>query len=340
MKRLALAIAAGLARVASAEDLADWAAWEEAYQFDCNAPFAGVAKPEVKTGGGFVYEFAGGTIKVRREKPRKEKAAKLGVIAGIKDLEPETQDALKKVLALFEAADVDALVIGGDTAEAPKDLDKIYGFLVETTKRPILTIAGNTERGGAHNYAVAKLRKAGSFHLINMGLSRRYDGEGVDLVSLAGYHDKRYLHLSGGCLYTDKAVGEAVSAAKAADDPVVLLSHGPPKQTGKQALDYVPQVGNVGDPALGELIKQGKIPFGVFGHILEAGGHASDLAGKLLPQKKLFGALYLNQGSVNPLIWKMNDGTTSYGLAAILTVQGKQASYEMIRLQKPPPTKE
>ncbi len=340
MKRWAVAIAVGLADLARAEDVADWPAWQEAYQFDCNAPFAPVAKPEAASFGGFRYEFAGGTIKVRRETPRKEKAARLGVIAGIKDLEPETQDALKKVLALFEAADVDAVVIGGDTAEEPEALDKIYGFLVEATKRPMLTIAGNTERGGAHNYAVAKLRKAGNVHLINMGLSRRYDGEGFDLVSLAGYHDKRYLHLSGGCLYTDKAVSEAVSAAKAADDPVVLLSHGPPKQTGKQALDFVPQVGNVGDPALGELIKQAKIPFGVFGHILEAGGHATDLGGKLLPQKKPFAALYLNQGSVNPLIWKMNDGTTSYGLAAILTVQGKQASYEMIRLPKPPPSKE
>src|SRR5207253_655344 len=142
---------------------------------------------------GFKYEFQGGTVKVRRETPRKEKAAKLGVIAGIKDLEPETEEALKKVLAQFEAADIDALIVGGDTAEEPEVLDKIYAFLAETVKRPILTIAGNTERGGAHNYAVAKARKAGALHLINMGLSRRYDGEGVDVVSLSGYHDKKYL---------------------------------------------------------------------------------------------------------------------------------------------------
>ena len=171
MKRAALMLAL-VAPCAWAEDLADWAAWEEAYQFDCNAPFAGVGKPETKTIGAFRYEFAGGTVKVRRETPRADKATvKIGVLAGIKDFEPETKDALQIVLAKFEAADVDVVLVGGDSSEAPDVLDQIYGYLVEATKRPILTIAGNTERGGAHNYAVSKLRKAGQLHLINMGLT-------------------------------------------------------------------------------------------------------------------------------------------------------------------------
>jgi hypothetical protein len=93
----------------------------------------------------------------------------------------------------------------------------------------------------------------------------------------------------------------------------------------------------VGDPKLADLLKRMKVPFGVFGHILEAGGHATDLGGKPLAQKKLFPALYVDQGSANPLIWKMNDGTTAYGLAAILTVDGKQASYEVLKAPKPPP---
>ncbi len=334
---LAAAIAAA---PAFADDVADWAAWQNAYEFDCNAPFASVQKPEAAKLGAFTYEFAGGTVKVRRETPRKDKAVKLGVIAGIKDLEPETKDALAKVLAQFDAADVDVILVGGDSAEAPEPLEQIYAYLVEATKRPMLSIAGNTERGGAHNYAIAKQRKAGHLHLINMGLTRRYDGEGVDVVALSGYHDKRYLHVTGGCLYTEKAVAEVGAAVRASDDPVVFLAHGPPKQQGGKAIDYVPQVGNVGDTALNAIITEAKIPFGVFGHILEAAGHATDLSGKqVLPQKKPQKTLYLNQGSVNPLVWKLNDGTTSYGLAAIVTVKDKQASYEMIRLPKPPPAK-
>ena len=336
MKAAALAVAL-VGGSTSADELADWAAWEEAYQFDCNAPFGTVGTPQKQSLAGFAYEFAGGTVKVRREAPRAGKDLKVGVLAGIKDFEPETKEALQRVLAQFETADVDLVLVGGDSSEAPDVLDQIYGFLVEATKRPILTVAGNTERGGAHNYAIGKLRKAGHVQLINMGLTRRFDGEGVDVVSLSGYHDKRYLHLSGGCLYTEQAIAQTGAAARASDDPVVLLTHGPPKQSGGRALDYVPQVGNVGDPALGALIKEAKIPFGVFGHILEAGGHATDLAGKLLPQKKAFKALYLNQGSVNPLPWKLNDGTTSYGLAAVMTLKGALASYEMIRLPRPAP---
>jgi hypothetical protein len=43
----------------------------------------------------------------------------------------------------------------------------------------------------------------------------------------------------------------------------------------------------------------------------------------------------VNQGSANPLPWKLNDGTTSYGLAALLTIDGKKASYEILRGAKP-----
>ncbi|MBL8953363.1 MAG: hypothetical protein JNK82_21495, partial [Myxococcaceae bacterium] len=210
-------------------------------------------------------------------------------------------------------------------------------WLPKQTKRPMVSITGNTERSGAHNYAIAKARKAGYLNLINMGLQRRYDGPGFDLVSISGYHDKTYLHLSGGCIYNDQALTDAETAIRAADDPVVMLVHGPPRQSGKQAIDFVPGAGNVGDPKLADLLKRMKVPFGVFGHILEAGGHATDLGGKPIAQKKPSAALYVNQGSANPLPWKMNDGTTSYGLAAVMTVTGKQASYEVLKAPKPAP---
>jgi Icc-related predicted phosphoesterase len=315
----------------------DFAAYEEQYQFECNAPWVRVDPPEKKSLHGYAYEFGGASVKVRRETPAAKGPVRLGLLAGIKDAEPETLETLKRFLEAFEKADVEAVIVGGDTAEQPEVLDAIYAWLVEATKRPILSIAGNTERAGAHNYAIAKLRKAGHLHLLNMGLLRRYDGPGFDVVSLSGYHDKTYLHLSGGCIYSDQAIIDAESAVRACDDPVVMLVHGPPRQSGKAALDFVPGAGNVGDPRLADFLKRMKVPFGVFGHILEAGGHATDLKGTPLPQKKLLPALYVDQGSANPLIWKMNDGTTAYGLAAILTIDGKLASYEVLRAPKPKP---
>lgn len=318
----------------------DWGAFEEAYQFECNAPWVLITDaPQTVKYDGWIYEHAGASIKVRRDKPALAKSGpvKLGLLAGIKDLEKETQETLKRFLDAFEQADVEVIVVGGDTAEQTEVLDAVYAWLPKQTKRPIVSIAGNTERAGAHNYAIGKVRKGGTLNLINLGLIRRYDGLGFDLVSLSGYHDKTYLHLSGGCIYSDQALTDAESAIRAADDPVIMLVHGPPRQTGKAALDFVPGAGNVGDAKLTELIKKMKVPFGIFGHILEAGGHATDLSGKPLPPKKPAAALYVNQGSANPLPWKMNDGSTSYGLAAIMTVSGNKASYEVLKAPKPAP---
>ncbi len=330
----AAAVAVLLSTIAFAEDPKDFAAWEDAYAFDCNGPYRSLATADVVSSGGFKLELSGGSARLRREKPRTG-PAKLGLLAGIKDLDPETEALLTVFLADFEKADVELIIIGGDTAEEPDVLDKVYAFLSTATRRPLLTVTGNTERSSAHNASVLKVRRAGNPHLLNASLIRRFDGEGFDVVTLAGYHDKRYLHLTGGCLYPDKAIDEVAEAAKDSSDPVVFLAHGPPKQTGSAALDFVPGAGNVGDPRLTELISRAKLPFGVFGHILEAAGHGTDLKGKVLPPKKLHAQLFVNQGSANPLPWKLNDGTTSYGLAAILTIDGKKASYEMLRAPKP-----
>lgn len=321
-----------LAPLAHAED---FAAWEERYQFDCNGPFEHFSPADVKDREGWRFEHTGGTVKIRRASARKAKKPTLGLLAGIKDLEPETKAMLDTFLAAFEKADVDAIVIGGDTSSEPEGLDQILEYLTKATNRPLLVIAGNMERGAALNYAILKQRKAGALHLINLDVIRRYDGEGVDVIGLGGYHDKAYLHLAGGCIYKDKDVEALERAAAAADDPVVLLSHGPLRQKGQQAIDYVPGADNVGDPRLTALVQKAKINFGISGHILEAAGHATDVAGKPVPPKKPSAQLFVNQGSANPLPWKLNDGTTTYGVAALMTIDGKTASYEVLRGAKP-----
>jgi Icc-related predicted phosphoesterase len=313
----------------------DFAAWEERYQFDCNGPYETFSPPDVKEREGWRFEHTGGTVKVRRQKPRAGKKPVLGLLAGIKDLDAETKATVDAFLAQFEKADVDAIVIGGDSSSEPEGLDTILDYLVKATNRPLLVIAGNMERGAALNYSILKLRKAGHLHLLNLDVIHRYDGDGVDVLGLGGYHDKAYLHLAGGCIYKDKDLDALERAAADADDPVVLLTHGPPRQKGQQAIDYVPGADNVGDPKLTALINKAKINFGIHGHILEAAGRATDLSGKPLPQKKPQTSLFVDQGSANPIPWKLNDGTTSYGLAAMLTLDGKKASYEVLRAPKP-----
>lgn len=340
MSRPALAVAAALVAfpVAAAEPLAGFDAYEDAHQFDCNGPWEHFSPADVRTVGAFRYEHTGATVKLTRVAPKPKGPAKLGLLAGIKDAEPDTLALVRTFLARFEQEDVDAVVLGGDTSSEPDVLEKLYAFFAEATKRPVLSIAGNMERGASHAYAILKARKAGALHLLNLDMIRRADGEGFDVVSLGGYHDKAYLHLSGGCLYTEQHLETALTAAKSADDPVVWLSHGPPRGKGKTDIDYVPGAGNVGDPRINDVLTRAKIRFGVSGHILEAAGKATDLAGKVQPQKRLVPTLFVNQGSANPLPWKLNDGGTSYGLAAVLTLDGGKASYEILKGPKPAPT--
>jgi len=199
MNRLSTALGCLLSCSALAENpIPELAAWEEKVQFECNAPFENVPGPKASALGGFSYEHRGATVKVRRDSEAKKGPVKLGVLAGIKDAEPETRAALKTFLSAFGAADVEAILIGGDTAEQPEQLEQVYEFLVQMTTRPMLSTTGNTERAGSHNYAIAKQRKAGHTQLLNGGLLRRYDGAGFDMVSLSGCHDKTFLHLSGG----------------------------------------------------------------------------------------------------------------------------------------------
>lgn len=317
--------------VAKADTFAEW---EARYQFDCNGPFAQFSPPEVeKLAGGMTLEHTGGTVKLRRDVARKQVI--FGVLAGIKDLEPETKALLERFLAAFEKADVDAILVGGDTSSEPDGLDSILGFLASATHRPILVIAGNMERGAALAYSILKVRASGAKHLLNLGLIRRVDLAGVDVVSLSGYHDKAWLHLAAGCVYGEKNLDEAERAIAASDDPVLLLTHGPPRMKGPWAIDYVPGADNVGDPRLTALITRAHVAFGVSGHILEAGGKATDLTGHPLASRRPWPSLFLNPGSANPLPWRQNDGSTAFGLAAVLTIEGHKASYEVLRGEKP-----
>jgi hypothetical protein len=110
------------------------------------------------------------------------------------------------------------------------------------------------------------------------------------------------------------------------------VAHGPPKQVGKKAIDLATGAGNVGDPQMTELLQRAKVPFGIFGHILEAGGRGTDLSGKKPRKpKKWHPTLYVNAGTANPDPWPMLDGRTSRGMALYVEVKRKKARFEVLR---------
>ena len=303
-----------------------WEAYHASHSLDCQATEA-LDPPETVHHAGFTYLFRGTAVQVRRDAKRAHPEVRLGVLSGLKELDPGTQALLADWLARFKAQDVDAVIVDGDSAEDESRLDDVFAALAGSGL-PTYVVIGNWEGRASFNRALHDAAKEHP-NLINADFARRYDGEGFDLISLPGYYDRNYVRSSGGCVYTAADAKGLVALAAQADDPVVLVTHGPPKQSGKAAIDFVPDTGNVGDPNLAAAITEAKIHFGVHGHILEAGQRATDLAGKPVAQNKLVPALFVNPGPANALPWKLNDGKTSTGAAALLTLQGGKAKWEL-----------
>jgi hypothetical protein len=124
------------------------------------------------------------------------------------------------------------------------------------------------------------------------------------------------------------AAEDAQGLGRGAPSPVVLISHGPPRQEGRAALDVTEEGHNIGDPELTAAIAQAKIPFGIFGHILESGDRATDLEGKkAIRPGQAVPALDLNPGPAFADPWNLNSGGVSHGMAAILTIKNGKGEW-------------
>lgn len=333
---LALLLAA-LSLSARAEEAPakDFEAYQDQYENTCVGPAEGrQTEPTKFTMGGFSYELNGGKGRITRLSKRAvEGEIRLGVLSSIKDDEEETRQNIDEFLAKFKAADVDAILVGGDTAINESEIEPILNR-VAGLDVPVLVVIGNAENKSSFNRATLASHRAHR-NVINVDFVRSIELDGWNMVSLPGYYDKRYTHQSGPCIYKPEDTRKLKNIVAELKGPVVLLAHGPPKQAGKLAIDYVPDVGNVGDQDLSDVMAAAKIPFGIFGHILEAGAKATDPSGKKeLKAGTWADALYLNPGSSNSLPWRLNTGEATYGTAAVLTLAGPKAKYEIHRAKQ------
>ncbi|RME28107.1 MAG: hypothetical protein D6806_03450, partial [Deltaproteobacteria bacterium] len=225
-----------------------------------------------------------------------------------------------------------------------EDIVEMLSVLAESDL-PLFVIIGNRECKSTFNMALATL--AEDFpNVFNLNFIRRVDLDDIDIISQPGYHDPEYVHcrwdkciyFESDTLFLDKLVAEA-------NDPVLLVSHGPPRQKDRNGIDVVSEGANVGCPWLTEAIRRNKIPFGAFGNIQEAGGKATNLDGDtIIPKGKFVDSLYINPGPADSMAWSMNDGTESHGMAAVLEIVDNKARYEIFRVgqeaePKPAPAK-
>src|SRR5262249_30767224 len=227
----------------------------ERYQVDnettCIGPSDKVFdKADSWSADGFDFEVKGARAQVRAAGAQKE--ARIGLLSAIKDFSLETKTNLEQFITAFRKAGVSAIVVDGDSAYGVGDQDSTLAELftwLGAQGMPVYAIIGNSESRSSFNRALlAAYRKHPN--VINLDLVRRVDSDGFTLVSLPRYSDQRSIHESAGCRYKPEDAQELARIARGSAQPVVLVTHGPPKQAGKAALDVTTDGHNVGDPNL------------------------------------------------------------------------------------------
>lgn len=301
---------------------------------NCVGPIQ-TGEPTTLTLGDRTFERTGSTLRLQGEAEATE--VKIGVLANMNQATAENLFNLQRYLSFFDKEGVELILVAGDTGEERKDIEPLLAAVAESG-RPVLAIAGNREKTTDFVESVRAVAKERP-NLLNGNEIRHLAWHGLDVITLPGYHDARYIHQEPdqGCRYFLEDVQALTTLAKEAKNPVLLLAHGQPKGATPTALDVIaPGKEHIGDENLNEAIESAEIAFGVFGNVKEAGGLAlRDLDGKeVVEEGALVKTLYLNPGAADSLEWVMNDGSTATGMAAVLHVQGQQASYRMYRAPK------
>jgi hypothetical protein len=317
-----------------------WAVALERYGSSCPAPFFTLAAPESRTIAGAPFTLHGSRLHYTG--PAQKGPLAIGVLGSVKDASPETRANLAVAAREFQRAGVAFVVVNGDlVGETSDSVGPVVDALGETFSIPVFVHSGNSEWTSAFSESINSAAARWP-QIVNMNLVRDVAWGGIHVISLPGYHDRKFLR-EGACHYSADdvaAVAEYARGVAAMGDVVVLSAHGPPRGRGKGALDVIHDGDNVGDEQISDLLRGG-ISFGLFSHILESGGRATAdvdaTSGVPLPMKTPTKKLYVNVGAATSFAWGMVDGKTSRGMAAIVRVQqnadGADAMAEFITLR-------
>src|SRR5437016_9844757 len=257
---------------------------------------------------------------------------RLGVFAGLKDADDENVAHLRKLAAEVVKRGAEVMVADGDVGDNPDEQETLLGVLTETGL-PLLVAPGNREVRAELDAAESELRKKGA-KVWDLSHARVVDAGDALVVGLPGTMDRRLLHADGACVYVQRdldALASFLDRLSAKEPPAVLVMAVPPRGRDRSALD-VSEGQNVGDPRIVPLLTLKRAPFGIFGQVWESGARAIDGAQAPLAPGASSEQLYLNPGAADRTPWPMAGGTKVAGQATLLTIQGRRAKAEIVRL--------
>jgi Icc-related predicted phosphoesterase len=259
---------------------------------------------------------------------------KLGLLAGLKDADDDNVAHLRALVGALRDKGAEVLVADGDVGDNPDEQETLLGVLADTGL-PVLVVAGNREVRTELDAAEATLRKRGA-RLWDLSHTRVVDLGDVLVVGIPGTMERRQVHADGACVYVQKDLDAVAALLDRLSGPPALLAMAlPPRGHSSHALD-VSEGQNVGDPRIAPLLTARRARFGVFGQVWESGGRAIDGAGNAVAPGAWSDQLYVNPGAADRTPWPMSDGSTVAGQAVLLTVQGRRAQMEVVRVAPQP----
>ncbi|MBT7903690.1 hypothetical protein HN587_07540 [Candidatus Woesearchaeota archaeon] len=238
---------------------------------------------------------------------------------------------------IFLQKKVDGIILLGDYANNKAtidpnhlfDFDDIY-FCIKAaaqTNLPIYVIPGNHEYKKDYFQALEKLNNEHP-NVFDMTKIRFIHGEDFNFISNPYGSDFTYVlgHFEGDI----KSFEEYINLLNNTN-PVILLSHQPPRCNNKEGIDRTNKEINVGDNTINILMRNNNIKFSLSGHIHEAGRKGVDSQCQLIPENTFSTTMLFNPGTATE--WTYNNNETLSASAAIITINGSQMSYELFKIE-------
>lgn len=201
------------------------------------------------------------------------------------------------------------------------------------THLPILVMPGNHEHRSDWEAAMQRVTPYYP-NVLDMAQYRVFDGDDVDIVSLPGYQvrtsgNQQFIP-ENGFYASPQMIRETGELTQGLDNPIFLMAHGAGR-TGTPGPATIYSGRDVGDNETTQMMYDANIHFAVVGNIHEAAGLATTRDGRPVPEGVFVDEFVLNVGTLQT--WTLLDGRVMNGSAAIITVEGNQAKYQMIYLE-------
>jgi hypothetical protein len=252
----------------------------------------------------------------------------LGVLGDTKEALPATLERIGRLAEGLKRAGATAvLVLGGldEKFEGQRAvLEKLRGL-------PVIGLPGDRESRSGWQAAMESTQPLGA----DLSRARGVALPGASLLGVPGYYLPHHLLAKEqGCSYSAEDLQALARVARDLPQPRLLLSHGPPRGEGKAAVDRAFGEANIGDPLLGNLLREAEIRFGLFAHVHESAGHATRRDGKPVPEGEWSDELLLAVGSADSVPHEDLTGRWSGGTAALLEIAGTRARFKLLRLDE------